>query len=168
MTPILRRSKESARRQRSRPESERIQDVPHSRPLADRIRPTPQTSHENYSRKRPHNKIGGRGDTFEPPRSKFSRRSPPPPPRLSRREGHRGGHDRGRGGRYDSRNRPSYEEYLRSATRNNSSSRGNRHHRGQQPQEDDYLYERRSSRPSYERSVDLFLKRTGDTRRYRR
>ena len=38
MTPILRRSKESARRQRSRPESERQSDVPHTRPLADRIR----------------------------------------------------------------------------------------------------------------------------------
>ena len=40
MTPILRRSKESARRQRSRPESERSQDIPNTRPLAERARPT--------------------------------------------------------------------------------------------------------------------------------
>ena len=40
MTPILRRSKESARRQRSRPEAERSQDIPNTRPLAERARPT--------------------------------------------------------------------------------------------------------------------------------
>ena len=60
MTPILRRSKESARRQRSRPESEKVQDIPHSRPLADRIRPN---VHHDNPRKRPHDRIGhsGRG-----------------------------------------------------------------------------------------------------------
>ena len=58
MTPILRRSKESARRQRSRPESEKVQDIPHSRPLADRIRPN---VHHDNPRKRPHDRIGNAG-----------------------------------------------------------------------------------------------------------
>ena len=58
MTPILRRSKESARRQRSRPESEKVQDIPHSRPLADRIRPN---LHHDNPRKRPHDRIGNAG-----------------------------------------------------------------------------------------------------------
>jgi len=190
MTPILRRSKESARRQRSRPESERQADVPHTRPLADRIRPNTQ-SQDNYSRKRPHNRIGGgsggRVEAFEPAasRPKYNKRSP-----TSRNEGyvqgsrrdqgghrgHRGGQrGHGGGGGHDARNRlPSYQEYMRSrnsggggaGVSNSNSARG-----GYQREDEDYLYDRRSSsnsRPSYERSVDMFLRRTGEVRRHHR
>jgi len=192
MTPILRRSKESARRQRSRPESERQSDVPHTRPLADRIRPNTQ-SQDNYARKRPHNRIGGgRVEAFEPAsRPKYNKRSP-----TSRNEGymqgsrrdqggHRGHHRGGQrghggsGGSHDARSRlPSYQEYMRSRnsggggggtgsgmTNSNSARTG-----GYPRQDDDYLYDRRStsSRPSYERSVDMFLKRTGEVRRHHR
>ena len=188
MTPILRRSKESARRQRSRPESEKVQDIPHSRPLADRIRPN---VHHDNPRKRPHDRIGnsgrGRGghryeheklpilfheifhscffifrDNFNgPPRSKYGRKSSPPPP--SRRD--QGGRDRGGNG---NRNRlPSYEEYIRSVTRGSNPSRSSGGGAGRS-RDDDYLYERRNGRPSYERSVESFLRRTGEIRRYRR
>jgi len=190
MTPILRRSKESARRQRSRPESERQADVPHTRPLADRIRPNTQ-SQDNYSRKRPHNRIGGgsggRVEAFEPAasRPKYNKRSP-----TSRNEGyvqgsrrdqgghrgHRGGQrGHGGGGGHDARNRlPSYQEYMRSrnsggggaGVSNSNSARG-----GYQREDEEYLYDRRSSsnsRPSYERSVDMFLRRTGEVRRHHR
>ena len=167
MTPILRRSKDSARKQRSRPDSEKEQDVPHSRPLADRISIRPIQTHEN-SRKRPHNKIGGGGreprDNFEPPRSKY--RSHYPTEQPQRRDYTRD-YDRRNDRTYDSRNKrlPSYEEYMRSATRGSNLPRSGRTYR----EDEDYMYDsRRSSRPSYERSVDEFLLRTADVRRHRR
>merc|ERR1739844_882931 len=77
MTPILRRSKESARRQRSRPESERSQDIPNSRPLAERARPFPenrkrsfqregQQQYEQHSRPK-HSRLNPRKDYNPPP-----------------------------------------------------------------------------------------------------
>ena len=105
----------------------------------------------------------------------------------SRRDqgGHRGHHRGGQrghggsGGSHDARSRlPSYQEYMRSRnsggggggtgsgmTNSNSARTG-----GYLRQDDDYLYDRRStsSRPSYERSVDMFLKRTGEVRRHHR
>lgn len=143
MTPVLRRSKESARRQRSRPESEKI---PPSRPLAERARPFKEP--QNESRKRSYQNRDHYND-HRP--SKYSRgpryQDHRPHPR------HRGNHNP------VSR---SYEDYLRSVEqpsrpRYDDSS-------------DDYLYERRSSsRPSYERSVNEYLwRRNNDHRRYRK
>ena len=99
-------------------------------------------------------------DNFNgPPRSKYGRKSSPPPP--SRRD--QGGRDRGGSG---NRSRlPSYEEYIRSVTRGSNPSRSSSAGRSR---DDDYLYERRNGRPSYERSVESFLRRTGEIRRYRR
>merc|ERR1719411_1678407 len=69
MTPILRKSKESARMQRSRPESERSQDVPPTRPLAERVRPIPS----NESRKRSYRESFSSYDSSS--RSKYNRSS---------------------------------------------------------------------------------------------
>merc|ERR1711879_897920 len=92
----------------------------------------------------------------------------------SRRDqgGHRGHHRGGQrghggsGGSHDARSRlPSYQEYMRSRNSGGGGRTG-----GYPRQDDDYLYDRRStsSRPSYERSVDMFLKRTGEVRRHHR
>merc|ERR1711881_765576 len=135
MTPILRKSKESARKQRSRPESERSQDVPPSRPLAERVRPIPS----NESRKRSYR------DSFNPQHessrpNKYNRPNPrydhhnqqQPHQQQQRRHQHQQA-ERGHGRQPVSR---SYEEYLR--TMRPSSSQPS----SQPPRyQDDYLYE---------------------------
>lgn len=177
MTPILRRSKESARRQRSRPESERSQDVPHTRPLAsDRSRPLPSyenrkrsirsDTQQHQSQSRPKYRRQG----SPPPRREIERDQPPPRRGSSHRSQNqtREPHHRGRPqGQPVSR---SYEDYVRSMRSGGAgeparSSRGGGHY----DDYDDYLYERRPPRASYERSVDEFLRRTGDHphKRYR-
>merc|ERR1719266_71927 len=180
MTPILRRSKESARRQRSRPESERSQDIPNSRPLAERARPFPenrkrsfqregQQQYEQHSRPK-HSRLNPRKDYNPPPhrrqqpfelqshhrrqqqqqQQQYHRNQAPAPPTVSR----------------------SYEEYLRSM-RPGASGSGSSRPRSYQEQDQDYLgYDRRSNqqhRPSYDRSVDEFIRRNNDDkhRRYR-
>lgn len=149
MTPILRKSKESARQQRLRPEHERVRDVPHSRPLAERVRPVTGTNRKRqYNKDPPHYDSG--------PRPKYNRRSdynsspprsrpPPPPPHYRERQ-------------QVSR---SYEESVRS----------NRRFSDRKQDEYDRLpYEHgsnsRSTRPSYERSVDEFIRK--NDRHYRR
>ncbi len=155
MTPILRKSKESARRQRSRPESEKSSDVPHSKPLAERARPLPSYP----DRKRSYRDSGSyRGHYDHGPPRKYSRPSYGPPPRYDRRSP----------GSYPPRREPvsrSYEDYLRTVRGDpGSSGRPTSSYYN-----DDYLYDRRDDRPSYDRSVDDFLRRTGGGggRRYR-
>jgi len=188
MTPILRRSKESARQQRDRPESERDQDVPHSRPLAERARPLPPNlstrGHHPDSRKRSYREVSG---GYDQPRPKYNRGSshhqshrdysPSPHYQQQRRpydqqprprggRGGRGGSFRGRGrghgGQPPSSVSRSYEDYLRQLRPSSNNSRS----RPAQSYHDDYSYDRRSSRPSYDRSVDEFLRRNNE-RRYR-
>jgi len=182
MTPILRRSKESARRQRSRPESERSQDIPNTRPLAERARPLldgrkrpyPRDGqYEQNSRPNKQSRPNQRRD-FNPPmhrrqppfelqtshhrrqlqqqqqqQQQYHRTQAPAPPAVSR----------------------SYEEYLRSMGRAASGSSSSRSQRSYQDQDQDYTYERRPNREyqrgSYDKSVDEFIRRNNDNRRYR-
>lgn len=138
MTPILRKSKESARQQRLRPAHERTNDVPHSRPIADRARPVsspnnrkrhfPKDSPEYY-KSGPNPKYARRGYHNSPPRRpgtrpQYRERYGPPP--------------------------RSYEESMRSA-------------RSRYPDND---YSSAPRHRSYERSVDEFLRKNND-RRYR-
>ena len=59
MTPILRKSKESARQQRLRPQHERSNDIPHTRPIAERF----PSSGPTNNRKRPYARDAGYNDT---------------------------------------------------------------------------------------------------------
>jgi len=174
MTPILRRSKESARRQRSRPESERSQDIPNTRPLAERARPTLP------NRKRPFQSRDGQYED-QHSRPKNSRPNQRRDFNPRGRGGGRGGHhqyglqsshrraeqqqrNQASGGSAPSR---SYEEYLRSMR---GSSGGSRSY---QDQVQDFLQDRRNSnrdqhhRPSYDRSVDEFIRRNNDDKHRR-
>lgn len=144
MTPILRKSKESARQQRLRPAHERTNDVPHSRPIAERARPvsSPNNRKRHFAKDSPQHYKSG-------PNPKYARRSyhssPPrrPGPKPHYRERHPYPHR-------------SYEESMRSA-------------RSRYP-DNDYSFEDRTSaysrHRSYERSVDEFLRKNSD-RRYR-
>ncbi len=161
MTPILRRSKESARRQRARPESERSQDVPPTRPLSDRLRPPPPSFH---SRKRKqvstdsqHSSGASRAKYNKSQYSSRSSRAESSSQRFessSRLYQRRGSSPASSSSNMVSR---SYEDYLRSVGKSNRPSN----------RDSDYLFERRSSRPSYDRSVDDFIRRNETNRRYR-
>lgn len=168
MTPILRRSKESARLQRSRPESERSTFVPPTRPIAERARPIPT----NESRKRSYQYRESQEYFHQSSRPKYGRSNYHPPG---------GGNDRrnnyqrqsvhkrldSSSGQPTSASR-SYEEYLRSVRGSPGSGMSRASY--QAHRNDDYLYERRSNRPSYERTVDEFIRKNHDRdqRRYHR
>merc|ERR1739844_602401 len=177
MTPILRRSKESARRQRSRPEEERSQDIPNTRPLAERARPLLD------NRKRPYQRDGQYEQNSRPnkqsrpnQRRDFNpqmggRRQPPFELHTSHRRAQMQ-HQQLQQQQYQ-RNQASappavsrsYEEYLRSTGRSSSS----RPQRSNQDQDQDYGYDRRPNRDyqgrgSYDRSVDEFIRRNNDNR----
>jgi len=183
MTPILRRSKESARRQRSRPESERSQDIPNSRPLAERARPFPENRKRSFQRE-------GQQQYEQHSRPKHSRLNPrkdynPPPHRRQQpfelQSHHRRQQQQQQQQYHRNQQAPaqptvsrSYEEYLRSSMRSGGGSgSGSSRPRSYQEQDQDYLgYDRRSNqhhRPSYDRSVDEFIRRNNDEkhRRYR-
>merc|ERR1712008_172411 len=162
------------RRQRSRPESERSQDIPNTRPLAERARPTLP------NRKRPFQSRDGQyEDQHSRPKNSRpnQRRDFNPRGRGGGRGGHHGyglqsSHRRAEqqqrnqasGGSAPSR---SYEEYLRSMR---GSSGGSRSY---QDQVQDFLQDRRNSnrdqhhRPSYDRSVDEFIRRNNDDKHRR-
>jgi len=181
MTPILRRSKESARRQRSRPESERSQDIPNTRPLAERARPIlenrkrpyPRDGHfEQNSRPNKQNRPNQRRD-FNPP---MHRRQPPFELHTSHRRAQMQAQQQQQYQRSQAPAPPavsrSYEEYLRSQGRATSGSSSSRPQRSYQDQDQDYMYDRRPNRDyqgrgSYDRSVDEFIRRNNDNRRYR-
>jgi len=180
MTPILRRSKESARRQRSRPEEERSQDIPNTRPLAERARPLLD------NRKRPYQRDGQYEQNSRPnkqsrpnQRRDFNpqmggRRQPPFELHTSHRRAQmqlqqqqQQQYQRNQASAPPAVSR-SYEEYLRSTGRSSSS----RPQRSNQDQDQDYGYDRRPNRDyqgrgSYDRSVDEFIRRNNDNRRFR-
>ena len=171
MTPILRRSKEAARRQRAKPDDERVRAIPTSKPLAGMQfgggppRPRPELTRKRrfpeedyYSGSRP-----------KMPRGQMGR--PPPVSRYATA----GSSTRSGSGR-------SYEEYLRNAR---PSGYGYPPHYPAPPQPrggyegrggyDGYGYDVRSGpqhdRRSYDRSVEEFLRRTTSSHssdRYRR
>jgi hypothetical protein len=183
MTPILRQSKEAARRQRAKPEEERGRAIPTSKPLAgmqfgpprpgpDRSRKRRYPEEDYYSR--PKMPRGGHGPMGRP--SHMGGGGPPPVSRYAT------------GGAMRATSSRSYEEYLRSMRpspysssypnypppRSGYESRssydgGYGYGHGRSPTSGPAPHDRRS----YDRSVEDFLRRTsgGDRShgdRYRR
>ena len=159
MTPILRKSKESARKQRAKPYSEK-KSSSQGRPLSSKRTKPPSDS--RYERKRRY------GDQYVPPiRPKYNRYrerdrpypTEPPYPRSSRVR--------------------SYDEYLRTYRHGSSSSGA---YSSYQSSYSSYTPSRsyydvtgrlpdhersHEDRRMYDRSVDEFLRRTSESSRYR-
>lgn len=157
MTPILRKSKESARRQRANPDPRR---VPPNRPLSTGLRSGSPRRPMDHRKRRRDEDLRQQGPPSKYPRAS---RGPPMPPRdgrhFSRR--HNNGDDR-----------RAYTEYIRALRAPMYDYRG---YPPVLPTPSEYSRRGSVDRRSYDRSVDEFIRKNSDhrssrdrDRRYRR
>jgi len=168
MTPILRQSKEAARRQRSKPEEERGRAVPTSKPLAG-MQFGPPRPGMSGGPERPRKRRYPEEEYYSNRPPKMSREGYGPPQMSGRH--HMGGPppvSRYATSGVSMRSSHSYEDYLRSMRPSPYSSNYPNYPPPRIGYEsrssyDGYGYRRSDpERHSYDRSVEEFLRRTSD------
>ena len=172
MTPILRKSKESARLQRAKPEEERRRAIPTNRPLSsNRGGPPgggfgPRGHGRDLKRRAEHYERSPESKYMRTSSSSYRRPLPPPAPHISydrTRYSSSGGSSRS--DRYNSYER-SGSSYSSSAYRSSygeggGSSRSYYESIGAYSSNSGSGRPRQSNDRSYDRSVDDFLRKTG-------